>query len=134
MLLRGVRPHHVDDDLEVERMGARDQRVEIGQAAERWIDIAIVGDVVAEIRHGRDVERRNPDTVDAERRDVIQLLHDSGQIADAIAVVILKAPGIDLINDGVSPPRIPHAVMVPIASWAVKKEKSMLNEMLGSTS
>src|SRR5258705_5905080 len=123
MLLRGVRPHHVDDDLEVERMGARDQRVEIGQAAERWIDVAIVCDVVAEIRHGRDVERRNPDTVDAERRDVIELLDDARQIADAIAVAILKAPGIDLINDGVSPPGIAHADMVTTASRRVKKEK-----------
>ena len=47
-----------------------DQRVEIGERAEHRIDVAIVGDVVAEILHRRGEEGRDPDRVDAERGDI----------------------------------------------------------------
>ena len=41
-----------------------DQRVEIGERPEERIDVAVVRDVVAEVGHGRRIERRDPDGVD----------------------------------------------------------------------
>ena len=70
MLVGGVRQHLVDDHLEAERVGLGDQRVEIGERAEQRIDVAVVGDVVAEILHRRGEEGREPDRVDAEVGDV----------------------------------------------------------------
>ena len=68
MLVGGVRQHLVDDHLEAEPVRLGDQRVEIVERAEHRIDVAIVGDVVAEILHRRLEEGRQPDRVDAERR------------------------------------------------------------------
>ena len=48
--------------------------------------------------------RREPDRVDAERLQVIQPRGDAVQVADAVAVGILKAARINLIDDGALPP------------------------------
>ena len=48
MLVGGVRPHLIDDDLQVQRVGLLNDGVEVGQGPEQGIDHrAIVGDVVA---------------------------------------------------------------------------------------
>ena len=87
-------------------MGVGDQRVEVGQRAEQRIDAAIVGDVVAEIGHRRGEDRRQPDRVDAEPREVIEPLGDALEVADAVAVGVLKRARIDLIEDAVPPPSV----------------------------
>ena len=62
----------VDHHLQAEPVRLGDQGVEIGQRAEHRIDVAIVGDVVAEILHRRLEEGRNPDRIGAERGDIGQ--------------------------------------------------------------
>ena len=58
--------------LSFKRMRARDQCVEVRERPEHGIDTAIVGDVIAEVAHRRSEERRQPDRVDAEARDIIE--------------------------------------------------------------
>jgi hypothetical protein len=43
-----------------------EQRIEIVEATEQRIDVAIVGDVIAEIGHRRREDRRKPDRIDPE--------------------------------------------------------------------
>jgi len=57
-LVATVRIDLVDQHLEPERMGARDQGIEIGERAEDRVDVAIIGHVIAEIEHRRGEERR----------------------------------------------------------------------------
>ncbi len=80
------------------------QRVEIGKRAEQRIDIAIIGNVVAHIRHWRGEEGRKPDSIDTERSDVWQALGHAGKIAIAVACRILKRARIDLIDHRSLPP------------------------------
>ena len=40
---------------------ARDQPVEVRERAEQRVDVAVVGDVVAEVGHRRRIDRREPD-------------------------------------------------------------------------
>jgi hypothetical protein len=79
--------------------------IEIGERAEARIDVAVVGDVVAEILHRRSEERRQPDRRDAERGDVLEPRRDAGQIADAVVVGIREAVRIDLVDRRAEPPR-----------------------------
>ena len=104
MLVGGVAEDEVDDDLEAEPVRPREQCIEILVRAEKQVDGAVIGDVVAEIPHGRREEGRNPDRVDAERGDVFEARRDPGEIADAVVVAVLKASGVDLIDDGPAPP------------------------------
>jgi hypothetical protein len=81
-----------------------DQRVEIAERAEHRVDVAVVRDVVTEIEHRRAEEGRDPDRVDPERRDIGQALDDAGEVADAVAVRILEAARIDLVDHPAAPP------------------------------
>ena len=60
--------HEIQDDFEAEGVSLFDQVFAIGKRAEAGIDIAIIGDVIAEIGHRRWVERADPDGVHAELR------------------------------------------------------------------
>ena len=85
-------------------MRARDQPVEIAERAEYGIDRAVIRHVVAEILHRRDEERRDPDRVDAQFGNVIELARDPVQIADAIIIAVEETARIDLIDHRAAPP------------------------------
>ncbi len=104
MRVGGVAPDLIDHHLDAERVRALHQPVEVLKRPERRIDLAMRGDVISEIVHGRTEERRDPHRVDAQRGDVVELLHDAGEIAFAVAVAVLEAQRIDLIDDGTAPP------------------------------
>ena len=46
------------------------------------------------------------DCVDAERLQVVHAVGDAAQVADAVAVGVLKAAGDDAVKDGVVPPAL----------------------------
>jgi hypothetical protein len=96
--------HEVEHQLEAAAVDLRQQGVEVGECAEDGIDGAIVGDVVAEVGHGRDEDGREPYSVDAQRNQVIEALPDAGEVADAVAVCVLERPRVDLIDDAALPP------------------------------
>ena len=85
-------------------MGLRNQRVKIRQRSVFRIDVAIIRHVITKILLWRRKERADPDGVNAQIGDIIQSGDDPLQVADTIAVGILKRPWIDLIDDGRFPP------------------------------
>ncbi len=104
MAVRGMRVHLIDDHPQPEPMGFGQQAVEVGEGAEHRVDVAVVGDVVAEVLHRRGEERRQPDAVDAETGDIRELAGDAGEITDAVTVGIEEAARIDLVDDRAAPP------------------------------
>ena len=99
-----MRPDLVDDHLQAERVRPRDERVEIRERAEDRVDVAIVGDIIAEVGHRRPEEGRQPNRLDTQARDMVEVRGDAGQVADAVAVRIGEAARIDLIDGGAVPP------------------------------
>jgi len=99
-----VAQYLIDHDLEPEFVRLEQQLVEIGQSAEQRVDFPVVGNVVAIIRHRRLEEGRHPDGVHAEAGDVLQPANDARQIAYAIAIGVLKAARVDLVDDRPLPP------------------------------
>ena len=104
MLVGGVRNHLVDHHFQAEPVGLGDQRVEIRQRPEHRIDVAIVRHVISEILHRRLEERRYPYRIGSERGDIRQTPDNALQIADAIAIGVLIAARIDLIDHRAAPP------------------------------
>ena len=84
--------------------GFLDEAPEILHRPEIGIDVAIIGDVVAVIAAGRGIERQQPDRVDPEILDVIQLLDDAAEIADAVVVAVEKGADVQLVDDRVFVP------------------------------
>ena len=82
-----------------------DHATQVVERAEDRVDVAVVRDVVAEVRHRRAEHRREPDRVDAEIAQVGKTLGDAGQIAHAVAVAVGEGARVDLVDDGAPPPR-----------------------------
>ena len=102
---RGVVGDEVQQDPDPALVCRGDQRVEVRQGAEHGIDVAVVGDVVAEVAHRRPEDRRQPDGVDAEPGEVVQPADQAPQVTDAVPVRVRERPRIDLVDDALLPPR-----------------------------
>src|SRR5687768_12360059 len=79
------------------------------------MNIAIIRNVVAEVLHRARVNGRNPQRIDAEPLQIIEPLRDPREIADAIAVAVLKAARVHLVDH----PTLPPEVMTGLAAVAV---------------
>src|SRR5690348_4598342 len=108
MLVGRVVRNEIEDDLQAEFMRLCEQRIEILKRAEERIDAGVIRNVVAEVRHRGDEDWRNPDRIDANLNEIRQPLDDAAQIADAVAVAVLKRAWINLIDDAGLPPRGLH--------------------------
>ena len=96
----------VHDDLDVVRLGRLQKRIEVAHGAVLRIDGLIVGDVIAEVDLRRRIHGRDPDGVDAEGLQVFEAAFDTLDVAPSVAVGILKAAGVDLVDHGVLPPGV----------------------------
>ena len=104
MPIRGVVWDIVQDQLHAPGVHGCEQPIEVVECSENRINGAEIGDVVAEILHGRGEDRRQPDGVDAERHEMVEPRDDAVQVADAVAVGVLKGARIDLVDDAGLPP------------------------------
>jgi len=74
----------VDDDPDAALVGSLDQLGELRHRAVLRGDRAVVGDVVAAVAQRRRVERQEPEAVDAEPAEVVELVDHAAQVADAV--------------------------------------------------
>jgi hypothetical protein len=98
----------VHDELHPALVDSRQQRIELLERAERGVDLLVVADVVAGVVLGRRVDRREPQHVNPQGREVVQPRSDSGEIADAVCIAVREAAGPDLVDDALLPPLLPH--------------------------
>ncbi len=111
VLVGGVVEDHVQDDADVALLALGDEVVHVGEGAVLRVNGLVVGDVVAEVDLGGRVHGRDPDGVDAEGFEVAEALGDAVEVANAVAVGVLKAARVDLVEDGMFPPgAIVHSV------------------------
>jgi len=103
-----MRDDLVDDDLEAEPVRLGHHLVEIIKRAKDRIDVAVIGNVVTHVGHRRLEEGREPDRVDTEAGNMRQPAGDPLEVAETVAVGVLKRARIDLIDHRAAPPiRIP---------------------------
>ncbi len=94
----------VDQDLQAQLVRLGDHGIEIGQGAEHRVDRAVIGDVVAEVLHRRGEEGRDPDRIDTQRGDMVQPAGNAAQVAHAVAIAVLEAARVDLVDRRAAPP------------------------------
>ena len=108
MLVRAVVDHQVHHDPEAQRVGLFQHLVKVRHGAELGHDVLIVADIVAVVVVGGFVDRGEPDRVRPQLADVFEAAGDAPEIADAVAVGVLKAARIDLIDHAALPPFFCH--------------------------
>ena len=86
------------------RVRRPDQLAEVVERPVVGVDAAVVGDVVAVVLERRREERQEPQAVDAEVLQVVELLDEPAQIADAVAVRVVERLDVRLVDDGVLVP------------------------------
>src|SRR5262245_22183047 len=100
MTIARVIRHEIDEHADTTLGGRRDERVELGERTERGIDAAVIGDVVSPIFVRRRMDRREPDRVDTEPGEMVELPGDAAEVADAVTVRVGERSNVDLIDDG----------------------------------
>ena len=106
VLVGGVVDDQVHDEAHAPLTDALQQTVEIRQGAEHRVDVVVVGDVVAVVRLRGGVDRREPQDVDAEGLQVVELGTNALEVAEAVAVGVFEGARVDLVDDGALPPLV----------------------------
>ena len=78
--------NQIKDDADAAGLGLPDQGAHILHVAEHRVDRLVVRDVVAVIDLGRGKDRAQPQRVNAKLGQIVEPPHNTGQIADAVAV------------------------------------------------
>ncbi len=99
VLGRGVVQHHVEHDADAAPLGLAGKLLEVGHGSVARVDCAVIGHIVAVVLLRRGEERGEPNVIDAQLRQVVELLRDAAQVPPAVAVGVLEALGIDLVDD-----------------------------------
>ncbi len=111
VLVGAVVDHEVHDDADAALFALGDQAVHVLHRAEAWVDRVVVRDVIALVRERGDVDRREPEEVDAELLQGVQPGNDARKVADAVAVGVAEAFRINLVGDFVMPPYFFHIIL-----------------------
>ena len=106
VLVGGVVRDEVEQHANPTPPGLFDEPVDVRERSEVGMDARVVGHVVAPVDVRRGKDRAQPDAVDAEPLEVLEPLHDPGQVADAVAVRVRERPRIDLVQHRLAPPGV----------------------------
>ena len=123
VLVGAVVGHEVQDHFQTPRMGGGQQSVEVLQRPEQRIDGAVISHVVTEIDHRRGIDRRDPDRIDAKLSEIVEPQFDTLQVANPVAVRILKGARVNLVNHALPPPRCAHA-NIALGIWVMRHARS----------
>jgi hypothetical protein len=96
--------HHLGDDLQPTLVRLPDEGPEIPEGAVVRMHSLVVGDIVATVLERGWVVRQEPDRRDAEVLEVVELLRQSGEIADPVAVAVVERTDVQLVDDRVLVP------------------------------
>ena len=104
MLVAGVVHDEVDDHAHAALVRGVDELHEVGEVAELGQHGGVVGDVVAAVPQRGLEERRQPEAVDAQPLQIVELGGEALEVADAVAVAVLEGADQDLVEDGAFEP------------------------------
>ena len=109
-----MRRHDIDNQFHAQLMRLCNQLVKVGKRSIFGIHITIIRDIISEILLRRGKERADPDGIHPQRGNIVQTRRYARQIANSVAVGVLKGPRIDLIDDGSFPPFQPGHFYYPL--------------------
>ena len=100
VVVAGVVQDQIDDDVDVPGLTLGHQGFEIGHGAVLGIDVVVVPDVILVVALAG-VQGHEPDAVDAQLLQIVQLGDDALQVADAVAVGVTEGVDKDFVEGAV---------------------------------
>ena len=113
MLVRAVVHHEIRDDPQPARVGGVEESLKVLDVPVGRMDAEEVGDVVPVVLQRRGIHREDPQAVDAEILDVVEMRRQPREVADAVAVGVEERLHVDFVEDRVLVPVLAHLVIVP---------------------
>ena len=104
MLVGGMVDDQLGDDADAAPMRLLDEALDVVERAVLGMDAGVLGDVVAVVEPRRGIEGQQPERVDAELGDVVELGDQAGKVADAVVVGIEERLDVQLVDDRVLVP------------------------------
>ena len=104
VVARRVTGHEVEQDPDAARLRLCDKAFQILVGAVARRHQQVVGHVVAGVHEGRREAWVEPDRVDAQPLQVVQVGDDAREVTDPVAVRVGERLWVDLVDDGVSEP------------------------------
>ncbi len=89
----------VGDDPDTPRVRLVEQRAQVVDRPGLGVHRVEVADVVAAVHERRGIEREEPEAVDAQPLEVVELRDEPGDVADPVAVPVEEAADEDLVED-----------------------------------
>ncbi len=104
MLVGGVIQHQLGNHAQPAPVGLAQKTLKVFQRAVRGMDVGVIGDVVAVVAQRRGAEGQEPNGGYAEVLQVIELLGQAAEIADAVGDAVEEGAHVHFVNDGVFVP------------------------------
>jgi hypothetical protein len=104
VLVGRVVDHQLRDDADAALMRLLQERLEVLDQAVRLVNLLVRRDVVAIVLERRRVEGQEPDGIDAERLDVVELRGEAGEVAVAVGIAVDERFDVYLVDDRVLVP------------------------------
>ena len=104
VLRRGVVDDQIHNDPDAPLLRLADEPFHVLHGAVLRIDLPVIADIVPVVRVWGLINRTEPDSPHPQLLQVVQPADDARDIPDPVPVGVLKASGIDLVDDRVLPP------------------------------
>ena len=104
MLVGRVRQDELGDHAHAPPVRLTQEVAEVAQAPVGGMDLPVVRNVVAVVTERRRIEGQEPEGGDAQALQVVELLDQTLEVADPVAVAVTKGTNVRLVNDGVLVP------------------------------
>ena len=106
MLVGGVIEDQLGDHSQAAAVRLREELLEVGQGPVGGVDAGVVGGVIAVIEQRRGIEGEQPERGHAEVVEVVELVDETAEIADAVGVAVAEGANVEFVEDGVAVPRL----------------------------
>src|SRR5437667_4778100 len=104
MLVRGMVDDKLGDHAQAATVGFAQKPPNVPERTVGGMNVAVVGNIIAFVFQRRGAKRQEPDRRYTEIADVIELLGQAGEVANAIAIAVLESADMNFIDDGVLVP------------------------------
>jgi hypothetical protein len=99
--------YKVHNDADIVFPGISCQMLEVLERSIHRIDIFVIRDVIPKVDLRRGIAGCNPNGINSQILQIVEVGVDTLEISDAIIVAIGKASRVDLIEDRMLPPLVP---------------------------
>jgi hypothetical protein len=90
VLVRDVVQDHLHDHAELAFVSGGKKVLEVLQTAVQWVDRAVIRNIVPIIAQRRREERHQPDGIDSQVPQIVELLSDALEVADSVAIAVVQ--------------------------------------------